>query len=99
MAHRTFEGKVMRDVMQKTRVVAVTRFKKHDQYHKLLRIVKRMKAHDEHNEFHVGDMVMIEETRPISGQKRWNIVKLISRPREAGKEEKEESDASLSEHI
>ncbi len=79
MSHRTFEGVVVSDAMQKTRVVLITRFKKHPKYHKLLRISERFKAHDENNEFKNGDKVVIEETRPLSGQKRWNIVKLIAR--------------------
>ncbi|MBI5153585.1 MAG: 30S ribosomal protein S17 [Parcubacteria group bacterium] len=79
MAHRTFEGIVVSDAMQKTRVIEIIRFKKHPRYHKLLKVSERLKAHDEKNEFKKGDRVVIEETRPLSRQKRWNIVKLIAR--------------------
>ena len=68
---------------------AVTSLKKHHRYHKLLRSTERFKAHDENNEFKKGDKVLIQETRPLSRQKRWNIVKLILRPK--GAEELESS--------
>ncbi len=86
MPHRTFEGVVVSDAMQKTRVVEITRFKKHPRYHKLLKVSARLKAHDEKNEFKKGDKVIIEETRPLSRQKRWNIVKLIARKEEEAME-------------
>jgi small subunit ribosomal protein S17 len=71
---RRLEGVVVSDKMMKTRVVEVTRFKKHPKYLKYFKVKKRFKAHDENNEYKVGDRVIIEETRPISKEKRWKII-------------------------
>jgi len=71
---RKLEGIVVSDKMQKTRVVEVTRFKKHPLYKKYFKVSKRFKAHDENNEYKVGDKVIIEETRPLSKEKRWKII-------------------------
>jgi len=71
---RRLEGVVVSDKMMKTCVVEVTRFKKHPKYLKYFKVKKRFKAHDENNEYKVGDRVIIEETRPISKEKRWKIV-------------------------
>lgn len=60
--------------MQKTRVVAVDRMKKHPRYDKYYNVTERFKAHDEKNEFKVGDKVTIQEVRPMSRDKRWTIV-------------------------
>jgi small subunit ribosomal protein S17 len=78
--HRRLEGVVVGDKMQKTRVVEVERFKKHSKYQKYFRITARFKAHDEKNEYSAGDKVVIEETRPLSKDKRWRIVSKIIRP-------------------
>ncbi len=67
-------GKVVSDKMAKTRVVEVARFKKHPKYLKYYKVSKRFKAHDEKNEYHTGDTVIMEETRPLSKEKRWIIV-------------------------
>lgn len=72
---RRLIGVVVSDKMHKTRVVAVTRFKKHRLYEKYYKSTRRYKAHDEKNEYKVGDRVIIEETRPLSKEKRWMIVK------------------------
>lgn len=64
----------MSDKMQKTVVVAVTRRKKHPKYKKYFNVTKRFKAHDEKGEYHIGDKVIIEETRPLSKDKRWVVV-------------------------
>lgn len=69
-----FEGIVVSDAMQKTVVVEVTRFAIHPRYHKRIRIRKRFKAHDEENQHHAGDKVVIEATRPISKEKHWRIL-------------------------
>ncbi len=74
---RKLEGIVVSDKMQKTRVVATLRFKKHPKYLKYFRITKKFKASDDKNEYHVGDKVVIEETRPVSKEKRWRIVQKI----------------------
>lgn len=68
------KGEVVSDKMTKTVVVAVTRLKKHPKYKKYYKITKRYKAHDEKNEFHTGDKVIIQETRPLSKDKRWIVV-------------------------
>jgi small subunit ribosomal protein S17 len=74
---KKLEGVVVSDKMQKTRVVLVTRLKKHKKYLKYFKVTKRFKAHDENNEYRVGDRVIIEETRPLSKEKRWKIIKKI----------------------
>jgi small subunit ribosomal protein S17 len=74
---RTLIGTVVSDRMDKTRVVAIERTTQHPRYHKIYRVTKRFKAHDERNEFHTGDVVQIQECRPMSKDKRWEIVKLI----------------------
>lgn len=72
---RTLEGTVVSEKMMKTRVVAVDRHTKHPRYHKYYKVTKRYKAHDEANEYKLGDKVVIEESRPQSKDKRWTIVK------------------------
>lgn len=71
---RRLQGKVVSDKMNKTRVVEVERLKKHPRYEKYYKVSKRFKAHDENNEYHIGDEVIIEETRPLSKEKRWKII-------------------------
>ena len=71
---RKLTGTVISDKMQKTRVVAVTSLKKHPKYLKYYKSTSRFKAHDENNEYHTGDKVFIEETRPLSKEKRWTII-------------------------
>jgi len=70
---RTLKGIVVSDRMQKTVVVSVTRLKKHPKYKKYYKVTKRFKAHDEKGEYHVGDKVIIRETRPLSRGKRWTV--------------------------
>jgi len=73
------EGVVVSDVMQKTRVVKIERVFRHPRYQRVIRMSKKLKAHDETNESRVGDRVLIEETRPMSKEKRWRIRKILSR--------------------
>ena len=73
------EGVVVSDTMQKTRVVRIERVFRHPQYERVVRVSKKLKAHDEANESRVGDRVLIEETRPVSKEKRWRIRKILSR--------------------
>ena len=73
------EGVVVSDTMQKTRVVRIERVYRHPKYERVVRMSKKLKAHDEANESHVGDRVVIEETRPLSKEKRWRIRKILSR--------------------
>lgn len=73
------EGVVVSDAMQKTRVVRIERVFRHPRYERVVRVAKKLKAHDENNESRVGDRVLIEETRPLSKDKRWRIRKILSR--------------------
>jgi len=76
---KTREGVVVSDGMQKTRVVRIERVYRHPRYERVVRSSKKLKAHDEANESRVGDRVLIEETRPLSKEKRWRIRKVLSR--------------------
>ncbi len=76
---RTLEGKVVSDKMTATAVVAVTHVRKHPKYLKYYTITKRFKAHNENNQYKTGDRVIIEETRPLSKEKRWKIIKKITK--------------------
>ena len=73
------EGVVVSDGMQKTRVVKIDRVYRHPRYQRVVKTSKKLKAHDETNESRVGDRVLIEETRPLSKDKRWRIRKILSR--------------------
>lgn len=75
--HRRLEGVVVSDKMQKTVVVAVERLKMHSKYLKYFKVTAKFKAHDENGEYHTGDKVVIEETRPLSKDKRWRVVSKI----------------------
>lgn len=76
---RKIIGVVVSDKMNKTRVIEVSGFKKHPKYLRYYKTTKRFKAHDEKNEYKTGDKVMIEETKPLSREKRWKIVSLIQK--------------------
>ena len=76
---KTREGVVVSDAMQKTRVVRIERVYRHPRYERVIRMSKKLKAHDEENASKVGDRVEIEETRPLSKEKRWRIRKILSR--------------------
>lgn len=67
-------GRVVSDKMDKTVVVNVQRYVAHKKYGKFYKIDKRYKAHDENNEYHVGDMVIIEESRPLSKDKNFVVI-------------------------
>jgi small subunit ribosomal protein S17 len=82
-ARRELIGIVTSDKMQKTVVVAVSHRVKSLQYRKYMTKRVKYKAHSEKNEFHVGDKVLIVESRPLSKDKRWRVEKLIERAREA----------------
>ena len=77
MPKRQLKGVVVSDKMQKTVVVKVERIKEHPKYKKRYKVHKKYKAHDEKGEYHIGDKVVIESTRPISKKKRWRVVKRI----------------------
>ncbi len=72
-------GRVVSHVMDKTVVVLVERRVHHPIYHKSVRHVKKFKAHDERNEYKVGDVVRLTETRPLSRTKRWRVAELLHR--------------------
>ena len=72
-------GKVVSDKMDKTIVVAVETYKKHDLYHKRIKYTKKFKAHDENNTAQIGDIVKIMETRPLSKHKRWRLVQIVEK--------------------
>ncbi|MBP1153564.1 MULTISPECIES: 30S ribosomal protein S17 [unclassified Paenibacillus] len=74
---KTQQGKVVSDKMDKTIVVAVETYKKHNLYHKRIKYTKKFKAHDENNEAQIGDVVEIMETRPLSKDKRWRLIKVV----------------------
>jgi small subunit ribosomal protein S17 len=69
-------GKVVSDKMDKTVVVNVNRYVAHKKYGKYFKIDKRYKAHDENNTYKVGDMVIIEECRPLSRDKNFTVLGL-----------------------
>jgi len=77
MPKKQLKGIVVSDKMQKTVVVNVERIKEHPKYKRRYKIHKKYKAHDENKEYHVGDSVVIEETIPISKDKRWRVIKKI----------------------
>ena len=76
-------GQVVSDVQNKTIVVEVERRTSHKRYKKVVKSRKRYAAHDEQNQAKIGDVVRISETRPISKNKCWRLVEIISRPEEA----------------
>lgn len=78
---RALTGTVVSDKMNKTVTVLVERKVKHPIYGKVIRLSKKYHAHDENNEFHMGDVVVIEECRPISKSKAWKVAKLVEKAR------------------
>jgi len=77
MSKKTLQGIVVSDKMQKTVVVQVESIKEHPKYRRRYKSHKKFKAHDQNQEYHVGDKVVIEETRPISKDKNWKVIKKI----------------------
>lgn len=71
---KQLKGVVVSSKMAKTVVVAATNLKQHPIYKKRYKVTKRFKAHDEKNEYRVGDAVFIQECRPLSRDKRWRVV-------------------------
>jgi small subunit ribosomal protein S17 len=78
-ARKTLVGYVTSNKMQKTIVVEVTRQKSHAMYARVIKRSKKYYAHDEQNSAHIGDVVKIEETRPLSALKRWKLVEVLKR--------------------
>ncbi len=83
LGKRVLVGVVVGDKMNKTRVVVVERRLAHAKYGKYMTRRAKYKAHDERNEYRVGDRVEIVESRPLSRDKRWRVHRLIERPQEA----------------
>jgi small subunit ribosomal protein S17 len=75
-------GRVVSDKMDKTVVVSVDYLKPHPLYRKIIRKTSKFHAHDEENTCKVGDMVRIEESRPLSRTKRWRVVEIVQRGEE-----------------
>jgi small subunit ribosomal protein S17 len=78
---RTLTGRVVSDKMDKSVTVLVERKVKHPLYGKVIRRSKKYHAHDEANEFQVGDVVEIQESRPISRTKTWRVSRLVEKGR------------------
>ena len=81
---KTKTGRVVSDKMDKTIVVSVERLARHPVYKRVIRLTTKFKAHDEENDAHVGDTVLIEESRPLSATKRWRLVSVLARAGEHG---------------
>ena len=78
---RTLTGRVVSDKMDKTVVVLIERLVKHPLYGKMMRKSKKYHAHDENNQYAEGDVVVIEETRPLSRTKSWIVKELVEKAR------------------
>ena len=87
---KTRIGQVVGDKMDKTVIVAVQTVRHHPLYKKAIKHTKKYKAHDEANICRIGDSVRIIETRPLSKEKRWRIMEIISK-RELSEEKSSES--------
>jgi len=76
---KEFTGTVISDKMQKTRIVRITQMYKHHKYSKITRKYNKFKVHDEQNSAKIGDTVRIEETRPLSKDKRFRLVEIVKK--------------------
>lgn len=79
MPKRVITGKVVSDKMDKTVTVAVETTVPHDRYKKLVKQTNKFKAHDEENTAREGDIVRIEESRPLSKDKTWRLIEIVQR--------------------
>jgi small subunit ribosomal protein S17 len=98
---KTKVGRVVSDKMDKTIVVSVERLTRHRLYKRVVKLTTRFKAHDETNDAHVGDTVLIEESRPLSATKRWRLIEIVQRAGDhgaAGELDVEEADVSEAIH-
>jgi len=75
-------GRVVSNKMDKTVVIAVDYLKSHPLYQKIIRKTHKFHAHDENNACQIGDVVRIEETRPLSKTKHWRVVEIVQRSEE-----------------
>jgi len=78
-SQRVRYGVVTSDKMDKTIVVVVESLRKHPRYKKYIKRTRKYKIHDERNECNVGDTITFVETRPISKQKNWKLLKIVER--------------------
>ena len=76
---KTRTGLVVSDKMDKTVVVAIKENVRHPMYGKVMKRTAKLKVHDENNECHTGDKILIMETRPLSKDKRWRFVEIIEK--------------------
>ena len=76
---KTRTGLVVSDKMDKTVVVAIKENVRHPMYGKVMKRTSKLKVHDENNECHIGDKILIMETRPLSKDKRWRFVQMIEK--------------------
>jgi small subunit ribosomal protein S17 len=75
----TRTGKVVSDKMDKTVVVSIERVVRHHLYHKAVKKTVKFKAHDENNESRTGDIVEVMQTRPLSKDKCWRVVRIVEK--------------------
>ena len=88
LGRKQLVGVVVSDAMTKTIVVRISRLVRHPVYQRVIRRAKKFKVHDQDSLAHVGDEVRIEETRPLSKEKRWRLVEVLRRgERSEGREE------------
>jgi len=78
-SRKVIQGRVVSDKMEKTIVVVRETYKNHPVYGKRVRYSKKYKAHDENNEAHIGDIVRIMETRPLSATKRFRLLDVVQK--------------------
>ncbi|HFA6099306.1 TPA: 30S ribosomal protein S17 [Neisseria gonorrhoeae] len=78
---RTLQGKVVSDKMDKTVTVLVERKVKHSLYGKIIRLSTKIHAHDKNNQYGIGDVVVISESRPLSKTKSWVVSELVEKAR------------------
>lgn len=78
---RTLQGKVVSDKMDKTVTVLIERKVKHPLYGKIIRLSTKIHAHDENNQYEIGDVVIISESRPLSKTKSWVVKELVEKAR------------------
>jgi small subunit ribosomal protein S17 len=96
---KTKVGRVVSDKMDKTIVVSVERLTRHRLYKRVIRLTTKFKAHDEANDAHVGDTVLIEESRPLSATKRWRLIEVVQRAGDHGGADLVTEEAAVSEAI
>jgi small subunit ribosomal protein S17 len=76
---KTQTGRVLSDAGDKTIVIRVERLQQHPVYKRVIRRTEKFMAHDEANSAKVGDLVTVEESRPLSARKRWRLIEIVER--------------------